>query len=464
MIHGRWSSAAAIPSMTEQNSIGIGIAVVIAVSLGAALSVNPLLVVAMALVISYAAISWSMPRLAVVLGLGLMALPYAWSPDVSVITLTPALVVSAVWIGVSLVQGSRPFCWHSIDLAVAAYVVAPAISALIVGQPLGLFLYTVVNVATPYLALRLYVSRSDLRTAEFLPPTLIGIGCAVSVLAIIEVVLGYNPTVEVLTNPSLSQWTQEATRAGFVRAQASFGHPIALGTFLLIPVGFAAAWPGKRRWWTLAILLPAVLLTFSRGPWIGLIVTFALVIGTERAIRGRFLQVLSLVLIAGLAAWFIGPVQEVIRQTFAPGTIEAGNAAYRSQLIEATFRHMTLAGTPVSQSQTTYLIPGFEDVTSNLALTALRTGVLGLFAWIAIAGLAVRSLIRALRKRDRELRAMSIVVITQFVVLAAVSLITNYQYFFWFSVALLATYEAGSRANGAGSKVDVEAEKSHVAA
>ena len=446
MIPSRWSSAAAIPATSQLGSAGaIGIAICAALLAGAALSIQATLVTAATLIAAYAALSWSMPRSAIVVGLALMAAPYTWSPSFSSITLAPALVVAAVWIGVSLIQGTSSLRWHPIDLAVATYVAAPAISALIVGRPYDLFFTTFVNVLVPYAAMRLFISREDRRPADFVAPAAIGIGCGVAGLALMEVVLGHNPTTGLLTNPDLVQWTDETTRAGFVRAQASFGHPIALGTFLLIPIGFAMAWPGRRFWWTLVVLLPALLFTFSRGPWIGLVVTFVLILATETAMRGRLLKVLGLVLTVGMAAWLIGPVQEVIQQTFAPGTVEGGNAAYRSQLLEATFNNMTLVGTPVSQAETTYLLPGFVDLASNLALTALRTGILGLIAWFTIAALAVRSLVRSIRVHDAKLRAVSIVVITQCVVLVTVSLITNYQYWFWFAVALMVSYESASR-------------------
>lgn len=426
-----------------------------AILAGAALSVRPAIVMALAAIATVGVISWSIPRLAIAVGLALMALPYTWSPTVLSIPLVPALVVSGVWIGVSLIQGGWRFRWHPIDFAVAAFVLAPAISALIVGFSYGLFWHTIANVAVPYAAVRLYLSTNDRSIAEFVPPALIGVGCAVAVLALVEVVLGYNPTTRVLTNPALIQWTHEASRAGFVRAQASFGQPIALGAFLLLPIGFAAVWPGKRLWWALALLLPAILFTFSRGPWIGLVAMLMLVLFTEKSIRGRLPSVLGLILLAGVVAWLISPVQEVIQQTFTTGTVEAGNAVYRNQLLGAAFQHLTFAGTPVTQAQTTGLLPGFKDLTSTLVLTMLRTGVLGLTALIALVLFAVRSLVTAIRTNDGQLRAISIVVISQLVVLVDVALITNYQYMFWLSVALLAVHGADHRRRSVEERAEV---------
>lgn len=454
MSQPRWPLEATLPSLQRRTSVGALAGAAGGATLGGmALSAHPLTVVALAAIATFAVISWSKPRLAVASGLFLMALPYTWSPTLFSVVVAPALAISAIWICVSVAQGRYYFSWHPIDLAVAGLVLAPAISSVAVGYSFSLFWFTIANVALPYAAVRLYLSADDRRVVNFVPPALVGVGCAVAVLAFAEVILGHNPTTHVFTNPDLTRWTLESTRSGFVRAQASFGHPIALGAFLLLPLALAAAWPRKHLRWALLMLIPAVLLTFSRGPWVGLVLILILVLVTERSIRGRLPTVVGLVVLIAGIAWFFGPVRDVIQLTSVPGTVEAGNATYRSHLLTAAFEHVSLVGTPLPQSQTNELLPEFKDLTSTLVLTLLRTGVLGLSALFALAFFAVRSLVRAIVARDGYLRAISIAVIAQLVVLVDVALITNYQYMFWLSVAFLAVYE-GDRRRRAAEGVD----------
>jgi hypothetical protein len=424
-------------------------------SLGVAVSVHPALVTAVLAIGAFGVISWVRPKFAIGVGLALTALPYAWSPTIFSITVAPALVVTSVWIGVSLLQGGRTFHLHRMDLAVAAFVVAPALSAYIVSYPYTQFWYTIGTVAIPYMGARLFLSSDSLDLTDVLPAVLVGVGCAVSLLAFFEVATGNNPATSILTNPDLSQWTEQISRAGVVRAQATFGHPIALGAFLLMPIGFAAAWPRRRLWWALPILLTALLLTFSRGPWIGLVVMLGVIFLTEASINRRYRGIGGLILLVGALAWLVGPVHEVIQASFSPGTVEAGNASYRSQLIETAFHHLTLAGTPVSQSETAELVPGLQDLTSTLALTILRTGILGLAALVALTYCVVESVIRAARWGDARLRAIGVVLIGQLIVLLTVALITNYQYVFWMCVALLGAYETvGRRQSSAAGRGD----------
>jgi hypothetical protein len=74
-----------------------------------------------------------------------------------------------------------------------------------------------------------------------------------------------------------------------------------------------------------------------------------------------------------------------------------------------------------------------------LAGTIIRTGVVGLAELSLIALLAIHALLHARRSGDREYFAAASALTAQLVGLLAVTLITNYQFFFWALVAYVAT-------------------------
>ena len=223
-------------------------------------------------------------------------------------------------------------------------------------------------------------------------------------------------------------------REARVRAEATFGQPIAFGSFLIIPLVLAFA---QRRWKILALIATGELLTLSRGPYVGALSALFLFAIVTRGV-GR----VAVVAVAGaLAAIFVGPVSHTIGASFSPGTTEAANALYRSDLLHASLASATLWGHPLVNSTSLFTESGrlaLTDVASQVALMVGEQGLIGLLIWVGLL-LAVAQAIRiGLHRRDRLLTALGIAIVGLWISLLSVALITTFQYAFLMALALAA--------------------------
>jgi O-antigen ligase len=112
------------------------------------------------------------------------------------------------------------------------------------------------------------------------------------------------------------RWTGEVYqgffryRAGSLRAQVSSGNPLALSFMLAVACGFwiylGSHEPSKlRRYGVMCVLWLGLLLTYSRGPWIGAFAIYVMVLALgkqafSRLMKGAFAGAASLLLVAQL--------------------------------------------------------------------------------------------------------------------------------------------------------------------
>jgi hypothetical protein len=239
----------------------------------------------------------------------------------------------------------------------------------------------------------------------------------------------------------VTTWNVAEYRDGHLRALSTFGHPIAFGMFLVIPFAFALA---RGGFWNLAaagIMLVAEVLTYSRDAWIGCLLVVVLLAGRRRP---RIVAAAIALIAAGM---LVGPVHRLLTES-STGSTEAGQTTYyRIGLLTEAFHKMTLLGHPFTDLQSA--LPNYPDVTSLLAGTMIQTGLVGLFELILIACLALAALVDARRINDHEYQAATAALTAQLVGLSSVALITNFQFFFWALVALVATLY--QRAGGASA-------------
>jgi hypothetical protein len=366
-----------------------------------------------------------------------LVLPYVWSPSFHGAVVTPIIPVAAVagLVGLATVR-LRPTL---IDLPVLALVVLPGLSAYMIGESRNLFQYGLLNIAVPYVGFRIFFAAHP-GVLRRLPGAVLWTGVPIAVLALIEAYTGFNVASVGghFVNADLEQWTQSYTRGGLVRAQATFGHPIALGCFLVMPLAFAVL---KRRWALLFLFSVAEIVTFSRGPYVtGLLAVIALLVIFGQGAR----RVLALVSVLAALLAFAGPVKTVVRESYSAGSEAQANFAYRQALLSESFHGVTLFGDPVPQSRTDELFAGsqFTDVTSYLALTIRRLGLLGLIAWVGVLATALLATIGAVRRSDDLATTFGVIVGAWWIALLSVSLITNFQFAFWLVLAALATRQA----------------------
>jgi hypothetical protein len=390
------------------------------------------------------------PGVALVVGLAAMALPYTWGPNIPKLGFGMGILVGLL---LAISQAARLWDFRptALDLAVSVFAVTPAAITAFQGGPFHVTQWFAPVILFPYAGFRLLLNATDARRA--FGPAMIVIGVVVSLIGIWEELSGHNPVVKAGSvmygsgGTYITSWNVPGYRDGHLRALSTFGHPIAFGMFLLIPLAFALARRGTWNLIAVGIILVAEVVTYSRGPWIGVIVVVMLL-----ANRGRVL------LVAGglvLAALFVGPIHRLLLESTSASTEPGHNTYYRVGLLSHAIHDITPLGHPLTDLQTA--IPDFPDVTSLLAGTIIQTGVVGLAELLLIVALAISALLEAHHGTDRDYYAATVALTAQFAGLVGVTLITNYEFFFWALVAYVATAHQRHAAGRQGAREDTDA-------
>ena len=394
-------------------------------------SLMPLIVL---VAIGAIAIAISRPTLALAIGLAAMALPYTWGPEIGPLGFGSGIVVGLLLL-IAYAPTLTQFRPSALDLAVLAFAITPAGIAAFQGQPSDITHWLAPTIIFPYFGFRLLFHGTDASRA--FGAAVVAIGVILSLIGIWEGLTGDNPVVEGGINTFSSAghyvttWNVVEYRGGHVRALSTFGHPIAFGMFLLIPLAFALARGGPWHLASAGVILIAEALTSSRGAWIGCLVVVVLLAGRG---RGRIVAA-AIALIAG--AVFVEPVHRILIESSSVSTEAGHNVHYRFGLLSNALDDVSLLGHPFTDFQSA--IPGYVDVTSLIAGTAVQTGLVGLIELALIACLATVALVDARREWDTDYRAATAALTAQLIGLTSVALITNYQFFFWVLVAYVAT-------------------------
>jgi hypothetical protein len=431
LVEGAWIYAAA----------GVCSAVV-GVYIGRTGSLMPLVVLGAIGAVAAAVI---MPTLALAIGLAAMALPYTWGPEIRSLGFGSGILVGLLLL-IAHALTRTSFRASALDLAVLAFAVTPAGIAAYQGQPFHASHWIAPLITFPYFGFRLLLGRAaDARRA--FAPVVVVIGVIVSLIGIWEGLSGHNPVVTPGTRTYNSvghyttTWNVVEFRDGHLRALSTFGHPIAFGMFLLIPLAFALARGGLWYFTSAGVILIAEALTFSRGAWVGCLIVVVLLAGRG---RGRIV-VTATALIA--AAVFVEPVHRLLAESGSVSTEAGHNSYYRADLLSHALHHVSLLGHPFTDLQSA--IPNYVDVTSLVAGTATQTGLVGLLELALIACLATAALVTARRQQHQDYFAATAALAAQLVGLTSVALITNFGFFFWALLAYVATcrqiHSAGER-------------------
>lgn len=370
-----------------------------------------------------------------------VAIPYTWSRSTgaSVIAypLLMALMLGCASIPRLNVVKLRP---GILDWLVLAIVLDVGLSETLTGLGYSLLQHEVLNILIPYAGVRLFFTAYP-ECLKQLPKAFLTVGVLAVAYAVYQEALGADPAGKLapLYNPVLARWTGVLMRGGELRAPSSFGQPIAFGSFLIVPAVFAFA---KRRWVILCIVLIGIGLTFSRGPYIAVILSLVLI----AVLRGRLTRVGIVLALIVIVASQVGPVSHVISNSFTAGTAENQNANYRTKLLSTSLDNLSVLGTPIPQNETGNLLlgQGLPDLTSYLAVTVARTGAIGLILWIALVGYLGRLFLLARSRKDEILGMMTVGMIGLWFSLLSVSLITNFQYVVWLLLGGLAAHIAAN--------------------
>jgi hypothetical protein len=385
--------------------------------------------------------AWNRPDLFGVVLVAMLLVPYTWSPT---LRSSPAPLIVLFALPGAIVGAVRLMLRGGLRLCVLDYLIVGIFASVILsevetssGGVLGIHTLSrtqATAILLPYVAFRLILAAWP-QIIPKLPNVFILVGVGLSLFAIWEELRGSTPfATSSLNNPLLAEWERNYPRAGGVRAQATMGHPIALGSFLVIPLVFAFA---QRRWRLFALLGLGEALTLSRGPYIAAIAAVLLYSILTRRV-GRFLIAIA---VAGTFALSIGPVGSSITNSFEAGTAEQMNANYRSTLLTTSITDLTLWGHPASPSHELYNNGPINlgDVTSEFALLPGEQGALGLLIWVGLIAAFMYTIREARRRKDSLLLMLGVALVGEWIGLLSVALITTFADAFLLTVALAAT-------------------------
>lgn len=180
------------------------------------------------------------------------------------------------------------------------------------------------------------------------------------------------------------------SREGSLRATVSAGHSIVLGYLLAAGLGMACAlkawFPSTRSWAAVVVLLAAgVMVTFSRGPWVGAAAVALVAISIGPGAAGR----VSVAAIAALAAlpllMLTGNAAKILALLPFVGTSEATTVVYRQQLVEVSWNVLMMNpffGSPYYMADPTMQQlrqgEGIIDMVNSYLGVALASGFVGL--------------------------------------------------------------------------------------
>ncbi len=247
-------------------------------------------------------------------------------------------------------------------------------------------------------------------------------------------------------------------RAGFLRAFASVMGPIEFGFLLMITMTFAySLYPRSRLKFVgagaIAAMFGALMLTFSRGPWIGVVIaTFTYVSSGPKGFKNAMIAgAVSVVLFAGVLVSPIGnSVISVLPFVDSGDSHGASTITYRQQLLENGI--IVVKRNPLFGSTDYYQQPemqaliqgeGIIDIVNSYLQVALQYGLVGMTLFIGILMSATFAAWRAMRLSstyDEELstysRAMFAAMVGVMVVIGTTSSVLQVPIFYWFMAGL----------------------------
>jgi hypothetical protein len=387
----------------------------------------------------------------------MVLIPTYAAPGVGPILFIPAAGLSWLLAGVlawrNAMQRGRLFGLTGLDFLVVLFFILMFVSSQVSPQvELKVYENDVFAWLGPYLAARLLLA--DCERPAFLVAAAFAAGTVlIAPVALMETLGIKNPFFNLQFNGAESAaFGNAVSRLGEVRAQASFGHPIALSMYVaasaLLSLGMAiyAKVPKERLLWLAlaAIAIAVQLMTVSRTGYVMLVLGVILLGLTTamQAARQRLLALFGLVGVLFIAMQFTGALPEEL-QLFPSGKTAATasaeeieeSGAYREKLLERALEPGVLGlwGNPYNKVSTS--VAANSTATDNAyIILADSWGLIPTFSLFAIAA-ALLVAIALARKRDAyELVILPIVALMSLLALFFVAFITQQQVVIWLLV------------------------------
>jgi hypothetical protein len=346
-------------------------------------------------------------------------------------------------------QRGRLFGLTAIDLLVVVFFVLMYISSQ-VSQQVELKIYEndVFAWLGPYLATRLLLQDCK-RPAFAVAASFAAATVLVAPVAVLETLGVKNPFLNFQFNSAeAAAFGNTVSRLGEVRAQASFGHPIALSMFVaasaLLSLGMAIyAKISKERaiWLGLAAVAIAVqVMTASRTGYL-MLVPGVILLGLTTAMqtaRKRLMGFFGLVAVLFVAMQFTGALPEEL-QLFPSGQAQSAAAeevsesgAYRERLLERAIEPGVLGLWGNPYNKVTNAVSAANTATDNeYIILADSWGLIPTFSLIAIAIALLIAIVVARGRNAYELVILPIAALMSLGALFFVAFITQQQVVIW---------------------------------
>ncbi len=350
--------------------------------------------------------------------------------------------------------------WTLPDLLVAGYLLiqlALQLSVDSLTNTVRYAIYAVLDVVLPY-----YVaSRSlrDMRAFRDLAMCFAVAGMVLAAIALVETARGwllYSALDRVLD----ARWGygHYQSRNALLRAQASTGHPIALGYLMVVAISlyaYVATTVGDRtrRWLGHALLFGGLVASLSRGPWVGaLVALIGYRVCGPRLVGGTFKAALWVGGVVGVVLLSPWGAQVLDYLPFV-GTIDEFNVTYRRQLMDLSMG--MIAQEPwfgVSQfyyrlADQDMVAGGMVDIVNTYIGIALSSGVIALGCFMGTFGVVMLRMVRSMRFFDApgdERRALGCglmaALLGTVVTIATTSSITVIPVVYWVLLGMGAAY------------------------
>jgi O-antigen ligase len=257
---------------------------------------------------------------------------------------------------------------------------------------------------------------------------------------------------------------------GALRALASTGHPIVLGYVLVVSLACAIMLAPRLTpaWLRVALFLllaSGLVVSLSRGPWIGAALMVVVALGIGRGAASRLLKLsLSVAALGGLL--LVSPWgDQVIGYLPFVGTVDAGSVDYRSRLLEVSLG--VLANSPFFGAWDYMLNPAMEemrqgegiiDMVNTYLGVAMSTGMVGLTLFTGVFVAAAWACFKAWRAAsadpewERIGRCLLAALAGAALTIATVSSIASVPTLYWLLAGMMLAYSQAAVLAPARSK------------
>lgn len=448
-----------LPELASTTAGSAVLAALAGLGLGAALVAKPLLVgavAAVALAVIGFLVALERPGIAFAGLVAVVALaPVYAAPTFGPLLLLPgaaaAWLLAAALVWRNFLTRGVIFRPNAVDYAVGAFVVLMAISIAFSKRGLpSEYAHVMFLWVGPYLAGRLLLGDTE-RPMLVLAGAFAVVAIALAPIAIAESSGASNPFYAFTWNPTESAiWGNQVDRFGQVRAEVSFGHPIAFSMFAAVAalLSLAMAINSQDRaarfgWYAAAAVAVAIqALALSRTGWVmlGIGIVMLAAVTAQGSARRRIAILIGTAALVVFLTWLVMPAELQVLPGFESKSdqVFTSSGQYREALLDRALEPgvLHLWGNPVN-----LVTPAVSGGTATDNAYIILADTWGLIPTAALVAVAVALLIltwRLYAQRTAALTILPIVAFTCMVALFFVAFITQQQAMIWMLVGAAA--------------------------